>query len=236
MDLVLEFRVTKSLSFLVGIALLLVFTGCASVSTHSHERFGDPVRKRAPEIIYVQGFDAPADVFRVDRPEAEAMRLREEESERLARNIVWRVRDHILPSSILPDDAKPSRGPYWLVTGKFIRVNQGSRALRMVVGFGFGGTKVETEVEVFDLSGVDPELVMRFRTTGGSNANPGAIANLSWWSAGLSGASLAFTGIRFDIARTSREITAALSQELTLQGVHPSEKRALRPKQLGKWP
>jgi hypothetical protein len=236
MDLVVEARVAKGLPILALLALLLVFTGCASVSTHSRERFGEPTRTIAPEIIYVQGFVTPADVFRVDRPEAEAKDLREEESQRLARNIVWRVRDHILPSSLLPTDAKPPCGNYWLVTGKFVRVNQGSRALRMVIGFGAGGTKVETEVEVFDLSGAVPELVMRFRTTGGSNAQPGAIANTSWFFAGLSGASLAFTGIRFDIARTSREITASLSQELALQGVHPSDKRAMRPKQLGKWP
>ncbi len=236
MDSVVEAQVAKGLPFLALFVLLLGLTGCASVSTHSLERFGEPTRKIAPEIIYVHGFDAPADVFRVDRPEDDAALLREEESQRLARNIVWRLRDRILPSSILPNNEELPRGNYWLVTGKFVRVNQGSRALRMVIGFGAGGTKVETEVEVFDLSGAVPELVMRFRTTGGSNAQPGAIANTSWWSAGLSGASLAFTGIRFDIARTSREITASLSQELASQGILPSDKRATRPKQLGKWP
>lgn len=215
---------------------LVMLSGCASVSIHSHERREQPLRDTPPEIIYIQEFDAPAEVFRVDRPESEAKKLRDEESARLARNIVWRVRDHIGPSWSLERSEKPPRGPYWLVTGKFIRVNQGSRALRMLLGFGAGGTKLETEVEVYDMSAAKPRLVMRFKTTGGSNAQPGAIANLNWWSAAFSGATLAFSGIRFDITRTSREITASLSQELALQGNLPENNRELRPKKLGKWP
>jgi len=215
---------------------IVVFSGCASVSTHSLERLGTPVRKGSPEIIYVQEFETSPEVFRVDRPESEASKLRDAEADRLARNIVWRIRDHIGPSWSLKRSVNPARGPYWLVTGKFTRVNQGSRALRMLIGFGSGGTKVETDVEVYDMSGPKPVLVMRFKTTGGSNAHPGAIANTNPWSAAFSGATLAFSGIRFDITRTSREITAALSQELALQGNLPDDRRALRPKQLGKWP
>ena len=215
---------------------LVFFSGCASVSTHSHERHGVPARQRPPEIIYVQEFEAPAEVFRVDRPEKEAEKLRAAEASRLAHNIVWRVRDHIGPSWSVAQSVMPPRGPYWLVTGEFVRVNQGSRALRMLLGFGAGGTKLETQVAVYDLSGKKPQLVMRFSTTGGSNAQPGAIANTNPWSAAYTGAALAFSGIRFDITRTSREITAALSQELALQGNLSHDKRALRPKQLGKWP
>ncbi|MFY8215598.1 MAG: DUF4410 domain-containing protein [Chthoniobacterales bacterium] len=218
------------------LAALGFFSGCASVSTHSHERHGVPARQGPPEIIYIQEFEAPAEVFRVDRPEKEAEKLRTAEAARLAHNIVWRVRDHIGPSWSVTQFVVPPRGNYWLVTGKFIRVNQGSRALRMLLGFGAGGTKLETQVEVYDLSGKKPQLVMRFSTTGGSNAQPGAIANTNPWSAAFSGATLAFSGIRFDITRTSREITAALSQELALQGNLPDDRRPLRPKQLGKWP
>lgn len=226
----------KKLSLLSILVAVTFFPGCASVSTHSHERRDASIKHPAPEMIYVQDFDAPAHVFRVDRPEAEAKKLRAAEAARLSRNIVWRVRDRVLPAQTLAAGVEPPKGPYWLVTGKFVRVNQGSRALRMLLGFGSGGSKVETMVEVYDLSTAKPQLVMRFQTTGGSNAQPGAIANLSWWSAAISGSMLALSGIRFDLNRTSREITAALSQELALQGNLPLDKKALRPKQLGKWP
>jgi hypothetical protein len=35
------------------------------------------------------------------------------------------------------------RQPAWLITGQFTRVNQGSRALRIALGLGAGGTKME---------------------------------------------------------------------------------------------
>lgn len=218
------------------IAVLLLAAGCASVSTHSRERKNLTPNAPAPKVIYVEPFDSPADVFRVDRPEKEAKELRDEESARLARGIVWRVRERIVPSIAVAQGTVNSGEPAWLVTGRFVRVNQGSRALRMVVGFGAGGSKVETEVEVYDLSGSEPELIFTFSTTGGSNAQPGAIANLNWWSAAIGGSALALSGIRFDINRTAREITASLSHELAFRGMLPAEQRALRPKELGKWP
>ncbi len=218
------------------VAVLLFAVGCASVSTHSKERKSVSSDAPAPKVIYVQPFEAPADVFRVDRPEKEAKELRDEESARLARGIVSRIRKRILPAIVVtPGAAKPGE-PAWLVTGRFVRVNQGSRALRMIVGFGAGGSKVETEVEVYDLSGSKPKLIFTFSTTGGSNAQPGAIANLNWWSAAIGGSALALSGITFDINRTAREITASMSRELALRGMLPPEQRALRPKELGKWP
>lgn len=220
----------------VATSILALAAGCASVSTHSHERRAVPLRAGTPEIFYVQDFEAPADVFRVDRAEPQATTLRNREAARLTRNIVWRIREHLGPSVALsPNDPLP-RGPYWLIKGRFIRVNQGSRALRMLVGFGAGGTKMETEVEIYDLAGPTPVLVKRFQTTGGSNAMPGAFLNLTWWSAAASGGTLALTGIRYDITRTSREITRAISQELALQGNHPTNRRPMRPKTLGSWP
>jgi hypothetical protein len=206
------------------------------VSTHSVERF--PVqqdRPRVPEKIFIRDFEAPPEVFRVDRSPEDLEEFRVVESARLTRNIVWRVRERVAPATSLGIESDIPRGPYWLVIGRFERVNQGSRAMRMLLGFGAGGTKLDTIVEVYDLSEKKPRLITRFRTTGGSNAQPGAVANLTWYSAALSGGALAMTGLRYDIVRTSREITAMISQELAQQGAIP-QKRALRPKKLGKWP
>jgi Domain of unknown function (DUF4410) len=52
----------------------------------------------------------------------------------------------------------------WLVTGEFVRVTQGSRALRGLVGLGAGGTKLETAVRVYDLSHLSKGPVLQFET------------------------------------------------------------------------
>ncbi|MEZ0299569.1 MAG: DUF4410 domain-containing protein, partial [Candidatus Methylacidiphilales bacterium] len=67
----------------------------------------------------------------------------------------------------------------WLLTGKFVRVNQGSRALRMIVGLGAGGTKLETEIAVRDLSQPGAPVVISTMKTGGSNAEPGAMFSMT---------------------------------------------------------
>ena len=67
----------------------------------------------------------------------------------------------------------------WLIRGEFTRVNQGSRLLRSTIGFGAGGTKVETNVYVYDLSKSSTTPFLTFSTSGGSNAEPGAITGLA---------------------------------------------------------
>jgi len=73
------------------------------------------------------------------------------------------------------DGSRPARANAWLITGEFVRVNGGSRELRGLVGLGLGGTKMETLVRVYDLSRLSKEPVLQFETSGGSNAEPGAL-------------------------------------------------------------
>ena len=63
----------------------------------------------------------------------------------------------------------------WFVRGEFKTVCQGSRLLRSAIGFGAGGTKIETHVEVYDLASNSATPFLTFSTTGGSGAEPGAI-------------------------------------------------------------
>jgi hypothetical protein len=63
----------------------------------------------------------------------------------------------------------------WLIRGEFTKVNQGSRLLRGAIGFGAGGTKVETNIYVYDLNQNSNTPFLTFSTTGGSNAEPGAV-------------------------------------------------------------
>ena len=103
----------------------------------------------------------------------------------------------------------PTEG--WLIQGKFTWVNHGTKAARVLVGFGLGATKMETEVEVTELDGGSPRKFLALKTTGGSNAEPGLAGSLITPGSGVSEAvagSAAGAAITFpeDALRTAREI------------------------------
>ena len=197
--------------------------------------------KKLPFKIYVQEFVAPLDNFRVDRNEKDLMTFIKQERHALASDLVEQLSKHIAPAEILPDGKALPKGNFWLIRGVFDRVNQGSRLLRIGIGFGAGGTKLETRIAIDDLSGSQPSPFLSVLSTGGSGMAPGAWA--AFTPAGVffipgavanaGGASLG--GLSIDRKRTAREITAALSEYCFQQGLI-TEHRTRRPKKLGVLP
>jgi hypothetical protein len=206
---------------------VLLLAGCASVSVGNINPKGTPPGK-LPDKIYVQEFTAPYDSFRVDRSNHDLQAFVKAERRALAVNIQEQLTKHIAPAEVLPEGASLPKGNFWLVKGVYDRVNQGSRALRIGVGFGAGGTKLETRVQILDLSRKTPSVFLSMLTTGGSGAFfiPGAVANAG-------GASLG--GLSVDRVRTAREITATLSEYCFQKGLI-TERRTRRPKKIGLMP
>lgn len=197
--------------------------------------------KKLPAKIYVQEFVAPLDNFRVDRNEKDLLAFIKGERHALASDLVEQLSKHIAPAEILPEDKSLPKGNYWLIRGVFDRVNQGSRLLRMGVGFGAGGTKLETRITMDDLSRATPSTFLSLLSTGGSGMAPGAWAAFTPAGAffvpgavaNAGGASLG--GLSIDRKRTAREITATLSEYCFQQGLI-TEHRTRRPKKLGLLP
>jgi hypothetical protein len=197
--------------------------------------------RKLPEKIYVREFVAPLENFRVGRNNHDLKAFVAYERRSLASGIRDQLSKYIAPAEILPEGAAIPKGNYWLVRGVYERVNQGSRALRIIVGFGAGGTKLETRVQVLDLSRSEPAPFLTMFTTGGSGLAPGAWAAFTpvgafYWPgavANAGGASLG--GLSVDRTRTAREITATISEYCLQQGLIP-ERRTRRPKKLGLLP
>ncbi len=63
-----------------------------------------------------------------------------------------------------------------LIDGEFIDVDEGSRLERLVIGFGAGASKVDTEVHVY--YGRDRRDLLNFRTHADSGRMPGAAATM----------------------------------------------------------
>jgi hypothetical protein len=215
--------------------VVLLLGGCASVSVDRVETVSSAVR---PDCIYVQEFVAPRGVFRVDRKGVSLEEFRTTMSRQLAKETALRVGKRLVPSQAIPRSAALPVARAWLVTGRFVRVNQGSRALRTAIGLGLGGTKIETEVSVYDLSTSPPREILRFVTTGGSNAMPGVAPGAvlpNVWLLSLDTLVKMGPGLSVDMIRTSREIVAVLSEEMARDGFLPP-KKIYRAKKLGKWP
>jgi len=158
---------------LVSASCLL--TGCASVSVGNIHPKGTPP-KSLPERIYVREFIAPYDVFRVNRGGGQLLDFVKAERRALALSLVAQLSKHVAPAEILPEDKPYPRGNFWVLEGVYDRVDQGSRALRIGIGFGAGGTKMETRAVFSSLSSGKPAPFLSLLTTGGSGVSPGAWA------------------------------------------------------------
>jgi hypothetical protein len=216
------------------LAAALVSAGCASVSLSKREWI-EPVAP-APEKIVVGPFTLDRGNARVDRKgdgfaEFEGDFLRE-----FAGRLAERLSKHVAPAEAAESGAKIPPGRVWVVRGHFTRLNQGSRALRAFVGFGLGGTKTEARFEVFRWGSRGRlEKIAEFETTGGSNAEPGALFSSPFGAGPRLVAQLAASGLSADARRTARTVAAAISEKLHSRG-ETLAGRPLRAKPLGGFP
>lgn len=218
---------------------------CASVSV-SHMISGSVPPVKLPEKIYLEKFEALPIGFQVNRRGKNLSTLMNNEQTQLANDIIIRLNKYVAPTVLLKADEVPSTGNFWLLRGSFQKVHEGSRLLRAAIGLGFGKTKMETNVQLIDLSrpGYD-SILLTLQTTGGSGMAPGAItaftpigpfvlSNTLINAGGSLGGALG-SGISIDRCRTAREIVAAISQYCVQEHLI-SKKKGLHPKQLGKLP
>ncbi len=230
------------LSSLAGLLVTLFLCSCASVSVRKTEMVGPGTKNQVPEKIFVQPFLFADEGIRVDRDGEKLALFKKGVQARMSRDLVKRLSQFLAPTEAVPFHTGLPRGPYWVVTGRFDRIHQGSRIMRMTVGMGAGGTKLNTTVVVYDLSGSHWRPIFRIETTGGSNFSPGTLGTAGYFVNGVTSlASVVYaldgiqSGVTFDSTRTSREIAAAMSEYLYMQGGLPYEK-AVAPKRLGKFP
>ena len=208
-------------------ALLILLSGCASVSVRRDSEIS--VRQK-PAEIYVAQFTTAHGEFNVDREGTELRDFKHELQIALQAAQAADLNARLIPAVAHTKSIFAHRENAWVIRGQFVRVNQGSRFLRTAIGFGAGGTKLETKVFVYDLSSGNREPFLTFFTTGGSNAEPGAVTGLATdpltlvIQAALSGASGFSHGVTEDTKRTAREITATLSDYMYRHGWIPKDK------------
>lgn len=225
---------------LTGLSFLLI--SCASVSVDNIRLTSTKPPTSAPEEILILPFGLNEDGLRVDRKGKDIETFRDELQTRFNSALIKKLGTHVAPAKMISAGEALPRGNYWLITGRFARINQGSRLLRSTLGLGAGGTKMETIVVVQDLSGAAPNKFLAFETTGGSNITQGIGGVATLPVSGPMALTSLFnavdgirSGVSFDTIRTAHEIAAALSDYL-----HEREalgkKPHIKPKRLGKIP
>jgi len=217
-----------------GLALIMALASCASISV---QKAAEQATPQMPLKIYVADFDIANGNFKVDREGTELTEFKENLRAMMQTASVTDLSHRLVPA--LPTTKEQGFQPEnaWLIRGEFTKVNQGSRLLRGAIGFGAGGTKMETNIYVYDLNQSTNTPFLTFSTTGGSNAEPGAVTGAATDPVVLaigvvaSGAGGVAHGLTEDTARTAREITAELSDYMYRSG-WISKDKWIEPKKL----
>jgi len=212
---------------------LALLSGCASVSVKREVFHQASEGPKIPEAIYVRPFELQG--LRVDREGEDLSAFKTQFQAGFSRMLTERLAKHVAPArAIGADDAVP-RGNVWLIEGEFSRVHQGSRALRAVLGWGLGGTKMECVTRVYRMHSGKKDPLALIETTGGSNAEPGAVFSGPFGAVPRLVMTSVNSGVTPDTRRTARMITAILSEYIA-KGSSPLPTKPLRAKRLGEVP
>jgi hypothetical protein len=197
--------------------LVLALSSCASVSV---EDGTERVTQKMPEVFYVVDFSTEGGDFKVDRTGRELVEFKKNLQQMLKAAMVADLSDKLVIAMPARKADSSLKKRAWIVRGEIKTVYQGSRFLRGAIGFGAGGTKVETHVEVYDLASDSATPFLTFSTTGGSGAEPGAVLALTTdpVQIAIGGVGGVAHGLSEDTARTAREITAELSDYMHNRG------------------
>ena len=216
----------------IALAALLTFTGCASVSVRNVERSRVAVER--PQVFHVADFEVEGGEWNITSRSKSVAEYQRDTQDLLADALVKNLNAYLGPARrVGRSDRVPPNG--WLITGRFIRVSEGSPGLRVVIGLGAGGSKLETETVVYH----QPRShFLRFGTSGGSNAMPGMIMSSGPVGAVSNAVQQVNKGVRDDTKRTARMITGSIAEymaergwidEVSLKAKRPGEFQLLQP-------
>jgi len=211
-----------------GLLLTLALMSCASVSV---EEGTERDTQKMPEIAYIADFSTAHSDFQVDRTGKELVEFKNNLQLMLKTAMAADLTDRLVPAAAVGKSKQSGLRNAWLVRGEFTTVIQGSRLLRSTIGFGAGGTTLETRVQVYDLAQNADTPFLTFSTTGGSGSEPGAILAFTTdpLELAVGGVSGAAHGLSEDTKRTAREITARFSDYMHKRG-WISEDQWIKPK------
>ena len=214
-----------SLLVLTGLGVLLL-SGCAKATVSATRPTAGNVAR--PDRVIVHDFAVtPRDVG-LDR--GLGPRAAREVSAGPQSELVQNLRDHGINAARAGEKGSP--GPTTAsVTGEFLRIDQGDRTLRTMVGFGLGGSELRTRIHIYQGAGRSARLVAEGETSTQSGLKPGigvmlplgAAAGTAATAAVVSGSTTIageafFATVEADARRTAEAVAERIGDYYRRQG------------------
>ncbi len=218
------------------LALLLV-GGCASGGGH----LGDEEMPQPGRIIVYDFAASPADLpadsavtghyeERTTPQTAEEVELGRRLGDRLAAQLVRDIRAMGLAVERAGSGLPPQAGDL-VIRGEFVSIDEGSRAKRMLIGFGAGSANLQTLVEVYQVTATGLRPLGSHEVEAGGGRMPGMLVPVSLGAAfgnvmvgtALGGANVGKqvvfpSSLERAADRTADEVSTALSAEFERRG------------------
>lgn len=124
----------------------------------------------------------------------------------------------------------PAMANGYTIEGQFLTIDEGNRARRVIIGFGLGGTEVQTLVQAYHVTGPTKALLGEAKVTAESSKKPGIAGTLPVGAAisGVAMAAMVSTGVgvvaeinqdvRDGAENTAEAIVALLKPRFVKQG------------------
>ncbi len=235
-------------------ALAIAITGCAGASvTPGPSTPASTVASSRPARIVLQNFAfQPSQITESSAPGARVMnalssssaeqrqdKIGEEAADALGAETAKQLGD-LGFTVVRADNATQLANGDLLVTGKFVNVDEGNRLRRLVIGFGAGASKLDTQVNVYRINDGARQPVLDFTTHAdsghipgaaltmgaGAAAQGGATAGMVAANAGVGGAKSYSSTVTFLSNKTAEQISNYMSQYFAQQGwISPDQAR-----------
>lgn len=168
---------------------LMVFTlvaaGCAS-ATVTPEQAAAPVNQSRPQTIYVRNFAVVAEDVKeshgvISQTERKFTSTPEEQRQMdIGHTAAKELSDQMakdlraLGFVVVEQTGEvPQTGDVLLVEGQFISVDEGAAGRRIMIGFGVGKSTLDSQVQVYRITGDTRQKVLEFTTHADSGKLPG---------------------------------------------------------------
>ncbi len=225
-------------------SFVFLLIGCAAATITPQETAPSSVAVQRPDKIVVYDFSVAAEdvtenqgilqkaysaVANKDEEQKEADKLEtgREAAHELSKNLVTRLQELGFNAENQPRGT-PAGGNALIIDGQFLSADEGNRARRLVIGFGAGASKLETQVTVSQVPAAGaPNQVLSFKTHADSGKMPGAAVTMGAGAAAqgaaaataVTGAAKAYSSMLSTLAdKTAKQITAYLSEYFATQG------------------
>ena len=222
----------------VIVALWLAVTavtcvGCAGARVKNVQADHALTMPRPARVVVYDFTTGPTDVQVLSSPRQEGEQalslsqaqpdlLADAVADSLATSLVEAIQSLGLPAERVAGAGLPEVNDL-VVEGDFVRVDAGSRTLRLVIGFGVGASELRTQVRVFQVTSEGWKPVKQFETVATSSRLPGAafgtaVGGSAAVSVGLGGLREFRSAINADAGRTAEQIAGKVSELRTAQG------------------